>query len=141
MLFSETASPARPSPGLFRSVRGRLVLLVVALAVPALLLAGLMIGETYRGERAAAAHNLLGTARALAGRTLPQTIDLLRDLMTRMGHDSPRAALIYQHASREADRAIAKAVDVAVRQAQKPAPRNRRRANRNGSSDVPPANA
>jgi hypothetical protein len=60
--------------------------------------------------------------------------------MTRMGHDSPRAALIYQHASREADRAIANAVDAAVRQAQNRAPRNRRRANNNGSSDVPSAN-
>lgn len=30
-----------------------------------------------------------------------------RDLMTRMGHDDMRAALIYQHASNEADQAIA----------------------------------
>jgi integrase len=29
------------------------------------------------------------------------------DLMTRMGHDDMRAALIYQHASSEADQAIA----------------------------------
>jgi len=42
------------------------------------------------------------------------------------------AALIYQIASREADRAIAKAVDAAVRQAQKRAPRNRRRASDKG---------
>jgi integrase len=34
-----------------------------------------------------------------------------RDLMTRMGHDSMNAALIYQHASTEADRAIADALD------------------------------
>lgn len=34
-----------------------------------------------------------------------------RDLMTRMGHDSVKAALIYQHASTEADRAIADALD------------------------------
>jgi hypothetical protein len=38
--------------------------------------------------------------------------------MTRMGHDSPRAALIYQHASKEADRAIADAVNMVVKQAQ-----------------------
>lgn len=31
----------------------------------------------------------------------------LRDLMERMGHDSVRAALIYQHRTTEADRRIA----------------------------------
>lgn len=31
----------------------------------------------------------------------------MRDLMTRMGHDSPRAAMIYQHATTVEDRAIA----------------------------------
>ena len=36
----------------------------------------------------------------------------LRDLMTRMGHDSPAAALIYQHSSRVADEAIAAALNV-----------------------------
>ena len=35
----------------------------------------------------------------------------LRDLMTRMGHDSPAAALIYQHSSRVVDEAIAAALD------------------------------
>ena len=35
----------------------------------------------------------------------------LKDLMTRMGHDSPAAALIYQHATREADAAIAIAMN------------------------------
>jgi hypothetical protein len=35
-------------------------------------------------------------------------------LMTRMGHDSPRAALIYQHASSGADRAIADALDLLI---------------------------
>jgi integrase len=34
-----------------------------------------------------------------------------RDLMTHMGHDSPAAALIYQHSSRVADEAIAAALD------------------------------
>jgi hypothetical protein len=38
----------------------------------------------------------------------------LRDLMTRMGHDNPRAALIYQHASAEADVAIAAAINAMV---------------------------
>lgn len=31
----------------------------------------------------------------------------LRELMERMGHSSPRAALIYLHATRERDEAIA----------------------------------
>lgn len=31
--------------------------------------------------------------------------------MARMGHDSPRAALIYQHATGSADRAIADRLD------------------------------
>jgi integrase len=37
-----------------------------------------------------------------------------RDLMARMGHDSERAAIIYQHATRGADEAITKATDVHV---------------------------
>ena len=35
----------------------------------------------------------------------------IRDLMTRMGHDSERAALIYQHEARGADRRITDAID------------------------------
>jgi hypothetical protein len=35
-------------------------------------------------------------------------------LMARMGHDSPDAALIYQHATSAADRAIAKALGEAM---------------------------
>jgi integrase len=35
----------------------------------------------------------------------------LRDLMARMGHDSERAAMIYQHEARGADRAITSAID------------------------------
>jgi integrase len=34
----------------------------------------------------------------------------LRELMTRMGHASPRAALIYQHANRERERQITEAL-------------------------------
>jgi integrase len=34
----------------------------------------------------------------------------LRELMTRMGHASPRAALIYQHSSREREREITEAL-------------------------------
>jgi hypothetical protein len=35
----------------------------------------------------------------------------LRDLMARMGHDSTRAAMIYQHVARGADKAITDAID------------------------------
>jgi hypothetical protein len=35
--------------------------------------------------------------------------------MARMGHDSMNAAIIYQHATREADHVIADALDVGMR--------------------------
>ena len=38
----------------------------------------------------------------------------LRDLMTRMGHDSERAAMIYQHEARGADHLITSAIDAHV---------------------------
>lgn len=38
----------------------------------------------------------------------------LRDLMARMGHDSERAALIYQHEARGADQRITNAIDAHV---------------------------
>jgi integrase len=43
----------------------------------------------------------------------------LRDLMARMGHDSERAAMIYQHEARGADQAITDAIDSHV-QAEQP---------------------
>ena len=52
-------------------------------------------------------HDLRHTGNTLAA----QSGASLRDLMTRMGHDSPAAALIYQHSSRVADEAIATALD------------------------------
>jgi hypothetical protein len=55
-------------------------------------------------------HDLRHTGNTLAAQTGAST----RDLMARMGHDSSQAALIYQHATTEADRAIAKALDAAV---------------------------
>jgi hypothetical protein len=42
----------------------------------------------------------------------------LRDLMARMGHDSERAAMIYQHKARGADKAITNAIDAHVREGQ-----------------------
>jgi integrase len=38
----------------------------------------------------------------------------LRDLMARMGHDSERAAMIYQHEARGADQLITSAIDAHV---------------------------
>jgi hypothetical protein len=52
-------------------------------------------------------HDLRQTGNTLAA----QSGASLRDLMALMGHDSPAAALIYQHSSRASDEAIAAAVD------------------------------
>ena len=50
-----------------------------------------------------------------------------------MGHDSPRAALIYQHTNREADHGIADAMDKAVKAARrKPSKRKPKRARTEG---------
>ena len=38
----------------------------------------------------------------------------IKDLMARIGHDSERAAMIYQHQARGADRAITSAIDAHV---------------------------
>jgi integrase len=43
----------------------------------------------------------------------------LRDLMARMGHDSERAAMIYQHEARGADQAITNAIDIHVQAEQR----------------------
>jgi integrase len=74
-------------------------------------------------------HDLRHTGNTLAA----DTGTSLRNLMTRMGHDSPRAALIYQHASQDADRAIAEAVNALVEQTQGKAKKPRRR--RRGKPD------
>jgi integrase len=52
-------------------------------------------------------HDLRHTGNTLAA----QSGASLRDLMVRMGHDSPAAAVIYQHSSRASDEAIAAALD------------------------------
>ena len=56
-------------------------------------------------------HDLRHTGNTLAAMTGPS----LRELMARMGHSSPRAALIYQHATAERDRAIADGLSKLVR--------------------------
>ena len=51
-------------------------------------------------------HDLRHTGNTLAATTGAST----KELMSRMGHSSPRAALIYQHATRERDEVIAAAL-------------------------------
>jgi Site-specific recombinase XerC len=55
-------------------------------------------------------HDLRHTGNTLAAASGAS----LRDLMERMGHDSVRAALIYQHRRAEADRRIAEAMNEAI---------------------------
>lgn len=55
-------------------------------------------------------HDLRHTGNMMAAASGAST----RDLMARMGHDSMQAAIIYQHATSEADRAIAAALDALV---------------------------
>ena len=50
-----------------------------------------------------------GTLSAATGATL-------KELMARLGHSSVRAAMIYQHATRDRDQAIAKALGTFVRE-------------------------
>ena len=56
-------------------------------------------------------HDLRHTGNTFAAATGVST----RDLMARMGHDSINAAIIYQHATRQADRVIADALDTQMR--------------------------
>jgi len=55
-------------------------------------------------------HDLRHTGNTLAATSGVST----RDLMARMGHDSVRAAIIYQHATTEADARIAAALEAAL---------------------------
>ncbi|MGH3843768.1 MAG: tyrosine-type recombinase/integrase [Pseudonocardiaceae bacterium] len=59
-------------------------------------------------------HDLRHTGNQFAA----QSGAALRDLMARMGHDSERAAMIYQHVARGADQAITNAIDIHVQGAQ-----------------------
>lgn len=58
-------------------------------------------------------HDLRHTGNTLAAATGAST----KDLMARMGHANPRAALIYQHATEERDVAIAEAISAITRRA------------------------
>jgi integrase len=55
------------------------------------------------------------------GNTLAAEGASLRELMARMGHNSPRAALIYQHATRDRERAIGAAISARIEAARPPA--------------------
>ncbi len=59
-------------------------------------------------------HDLRHTGNTLAAATGASTADL----MARMGHSSARAALIYQHATRDADQAIAAALGETISKAE-----------------------
>jgi integrase len=61
-------------------------------------------------------HDLRHTGATLAATTGATT----KELMARMGHASPRAALIYQHATQERDQAIARALSDAIARATPP---------------------
>jgi integrase len=56
-------------------------------------------------------HDLRHTGNTLAASSANST----KDLMARMGHDSINAAIIYQHATAQADKAIAEGLDVRLR--------------------------
>jgi len=59
-------------------------------------------------------HELRHTAGTLAARTGATT----KELMARLGHASPQAAMIYQHAASDRDRSIAEGLAVMVREAE-----------------------
>jgi integrase len=79
-------------------------------------------------------HDLRHTGNTMAAATGAS----LRELMERMGHSSTRAALIYQHATRERDEAIAAAMGEVFVSAQRKGVTKRRsgtqRARRKGTA-------
>ncbi|WP_327586673.1 tyrosine-type recombinase/integrase [Nonomuraea sp. NBC_00507] len=76
-------------------------------------------------------HDLRHTGNTLAA----QSGASLADLKARMGHDSDRAALIYQHATRDADQRIADALSARVKAERKKA-KKRKRGDDDGSAGV-----
>jgi integrase len=63
------------------------------------------VGKAGLGQLGLHFHDLRHTANSFVASSAS-----LRELMTRMGHASPRAALIYQHANREREREITEAL-------------------------------
>lgn len=76
-------------------------------------------------------HDLRHTGATYAADTGATT----RELMKRLGHSSPRAALIYQHAREERDQVIADGIDELIREANRSVRKPRRD---NGGDDDPP---
>lgn len=66
-------------------------------------------------------HDLGHTGKTFAASTGAST----KELMSRMGHSSPRAALTYQHATRDRDRALADALSDLVDEATQSQPQLR----------------
>lgn len=67
--------------------------------------------QQYVGRSDFSLHDL----RHAAATTAAQAGATTREVMARIGHASPRAALIYQHATRDRDREIAAALDEAIK--------------------------
>jgi len=61
--------------------------------------------------------------------------------MTRLGHSTPRAALIYQHASEDRDQAIAAGLDALIKEQRKKAAKKAKKQRvkpESGRDDDPP---
>lgn len=71
---------------------------------------GLLAAQCARSRWSRYAHELRHTGATLAARTGASTAGLMR----RLGHSSPAAALIYQHASAQREIEIADAVDFSI---------------------------
>jgi hypothetical protein len=69
-------------------------------------------------------------ARRVSGPSSVRQARPASGLMTRMGHDDERAALIYQHASDKADQAIARGIEALVKAERKPDDGDARQASR-----------
>jgi integrase len=81
----------------------------------------------YAARSAAGAPNLrFHDLRHLGGTLAAATGASLTELMARLGHSSTRAALIYQHATRDRDQAIAQALGSLAREVRSPRPRRGR---------------
>lgn len=77
----------------------------------------------YAARSAAGAPNLhFHDLRHLGGTLAAATGASLKELMARLGHSSTRAALIYQHATRDRDQAIAQALGGLAREVRSPRP-------------------
>ncbi|MDP4504030.1 tyrosine-type recombinase/integrase [Nonomuraea turcica] len=77
-------------------------------------------------------HDLRHTGNTLAA----QSGASLADLKARMGHDSDWAALIYQHATRDADQKIADALSARVEAERKKAKKKPKRGDDDGTAGV-----